>query len=119
MNYKGYGKDRTIQLNNNDYEVIRDQIEGIDHISPQFNIWGNTSLSYNDEFGNFTVQCILPSHQYVQGTDVVTGRYINEIDIEQRRKVICIGKGVHEALFKMDNPIGKYVKLNGIRNNFV
>src|SRR3989339_2261230 len=47
VEYKGLSKEREIKFTNKDYEVLRDEIEGIDHISPQFNIWGGTSVSYN------------------------------------------------------------------------
>ena len=46
---------------------------------------------------------------------MVYGRYINEIDIAQKRKVCIIGERVYEVLFgKGENPIGKLVRINGI-----
>lgn len=114
MEYKGLQPGREIQLTNKDYEILRDQISGIDNISPQFNIWGGTSVSYGNEFGNFTVQCVLPSHQPIEGSKVLTGRYLNEIDIKQRRKVAVIGEEVLKALFKDKEPIGEYIKVNDI-----
>ncbi|RLD71222.1 MAG: ABC transporter permease, partial [Bacteroidetes bacterium] len=43
LDYKGLQKNRKIEFTNSDFEIIRDQIKGIDNISPQFNIWGGTS----------------------------------------------------------------------------
>jgi len=107
-------KDREIKFTNKDYEVLRDEIEGIDHISPQFNIWGGTSVSYNNEFGNFTVQCVLPDHRPIEGSKVLEGRYLNNIDINERRKVVVIGEEVQKSLFKEEDPIGKFIKINNI-----
>lgn len=111
---KGLKKDRTIQLTNRDYEIIRDQIAGIDHISPQFNIWGSTNVTYKNEFGNFTVQCVLPDHQTIEGSKILDGRYLNDIDIRERRKVVVVGDEVKKVLFKGINPIGKYIQVNDI-----
>jgi len=114
MNHEGLTKDREIQFTNKDYEVIRDQIYGIDHISPQFNIWGGTMVSYHKEFGNFTIQCVLPDHEPIEGSTMVSGRYINKFDIQQKRKIAIIGEDVRDALFKGEEPLGKYIRVNDI-----
>jgi putative ABC transport system permease protein len=114
VDYKGLSRDREIRFTNKDYEIIRDQIAGIDNISPQFNIWGGTRVTYNNEFGNFSVQCVLPDHQPIEGSKVLQGRYLNKIDIQQRRKVAVIGEEVYKALFKGADPIGEYIKVNDI-----
>jgi putative ABC transport system permease protein len=114
VDYKGFSKDREIKFTNKDYEVIHDQVKEIDHISPQFNIWGGTQVSYNNEFGNFTVQCVLPDHQPIEGSKIIQGRYLNKIDIQERRKVVVIGIEVFKALFKGEEAVGKYIKINNI-----
>lgn len=115
MEYKGLSENRPIQLTNSDYANIRDQIAGIDNISPQFNIWGGTQVSFGQEFGNYTVQCVMPEHQPIEGSKVMSGRYLNEIDIKERRKVAIIGVELQKTLFKDVEPIGKYIKVNGIQ----
>ncbi len=114
IEHKGLSKDRQISFTNKDYEIIRDQIAGIDNISPQFNIWGGTSVSYKNEFGNFTVQCVLPEHQPIEGSKILQGRYLNKIDINKNRKVVVLGEEVHKSLFKAKNAIGEYIKINNI-----
>lgn len=114
MEHKGLSKDREIQFTNRDYEIIRDQIAEIDNISPQFNIWGGTRVSYKKEFGDFTVQCVLPEHQPIEGSKLLEGRYLNKIDIKQMRKVVVLGEEVQKALFKDDSPIGEYITVNSI-----
>ena len=43
------------------------------------------------------------------------GRFINEIDIAERRKVCIIGERVYEVLFQNgEDPTGKQVRVNGI-----
>jgi putative ABC transport system permease protein len=114
IEHSGFSKDRVIKFTNKDFEVIRDQVKGIDHISPQFNIWNGTTVTYNSETGNFEVQCILPDNQPIEGSKIVDGRYINDIDIQQRRKVAVIGTEVSKLLFKANNPVGEFIKINKI-----
>ena len=43
------------------------------------------------------------------------GRFINDVDISEKRKVCVIGERVYEVLFpEKDNPLGKSIKVNGI-----
>lgn len=114
ISHNGLGKDRKIQFTNESYEIIRDQVEGIDHISPQFNIWGGTIVSYKHEYGNFTIQCVMPEHKPIEGAFVVKGRYLNDIDIKQRRKYCIVGTEIQKVLFKDQDPIGEYIKVNNI-----
>ncbi len=114
LEHKGMPKDRNIQLVNNDYEVIQEQVGGIDHISPQFNIWYGTTITYKNELGNFSVQCVLPDHQPIEGSHILKGRYLNEIDVRHHRKVCVIGVEMQKALFKEIDPIGEYIKINNI-----
>jgi len=41
------------------------------------------------------------------------GRFVNQLDIEQKRKVAVIGKRVKEVLFEDESAIGDYVRING------
>lgn len=114
VEYKGFSKDRQIKFTNEDYEILRDEFSEIDNISPQFNIWGGTIVSYKNEFGNFTIQCVLPSHQPIEGSKIIGGRYLNNFDIDQRRKICIIGEEVKKSLFKDKEPLGEFIKINDI-----
>ncbi len=112
--YKGFKKGRRIKLTTKDYEIIRDQISGIDNITPRFNIWGGTTISYKKESGSFTIQCVLPDYKIIKNSNVVEGRYLNEIDVKQNRKVVVLGSEVKKSLFKDEDPVGKYINVNKI-----
>ena len=45
---------------------------------------------------------------------ITSGRFINDMDMNDFRKVIVIGENIKKALFKDEDPIGKYVKLNNV-----
>ena len=53
-------------------------------------------------------------HQFIEKTLTTKGRFINKTDIEKNKKVASIGSLVQKAIFKNEDPIGKYIKVNGI-----
>jgi putative ABC transport system permease protein len=47
--------------------------------------------------------------------DITLGRFINELDINERRKIAVIGTRVKNVLFEPDkNPIGEYIEINNV-----
>ncbi|MEO1449989.1 MAG: ABC transporter permease, partial [Bacteroidota bacterium] len=112
--HRGLQPGRYIQFTNQDYEEIRQNIPGVEHISGRFYIRGEVTINYGKEYGDFDVRCVHPGHQHVEKTIMVEGRYINPFDIDQKRKVAVIGKLVKEALFKDGHAIGKYINVNSI-----
>ncbi len=58
---------------------------------------------------------ILPDYKFVEATQIIKGRFLNQKDIDDFRKSIVIGRLVYEALFKSgEDAIGKYVKISGM-----
>lgn len=111
--YKGYKPGRYIQFKNNDYQETR-KIKDVEHISGRFTIWENNLLSYKNEYGSFNIFCSHPGYGKVESLIPTKGRFLNDIDVEAYRKVTAIGKLVDEALFKGENPMGKYINVAGI-----
>ncbi len=112
--YKGLKPGRDINFRNADYEHIKNQISGVEYISGRMFIWGNNTLSYKKEYGDFDIRSVHPDYGIIEKVTLLEGRFINEIDIAENRKVATLGLAVKEALFKQENAIGKYVNLRGI-----
>lgn len=113
ISYKGYKPGRFIEFKNEDYEQIK-KVKDVETISGRFNIWENKVLSYGNEYGTFEIMCTHPGYGTVENLTPSKGRFLNESDISERRKVTAIGKTVDEALFKGKDPIGEYIKVAGI-----
>lgn len=109
MPYKGLPVDRSIKFDQKDFRLLQTKFPEIDHLSAQ--ISHRTNLSYNKEYGSWAMLGIHPDAGYINNIDMSTGtgRFINEIDIEKRRKVIVINTEMEEILFKGENPLGKYI----------
>ncbi|MEZ5195840.1 MAG: ABC transporter permease [Bacteroidales bacterium] len=111
--YKGYKPGRFIQFTNEDYDETK-KINDVEHISGRFTIWENNTLSYKNEYGSFDIFCSHPDYGVVESITPIKGRFINDIDVEETRKVASIGRLVFEALFKGEDPLNKYIKVAGI-----
>jgi putative ABC transport system permease protein len=56
-----------------------------------------------------------PKYNLIEPRNIVSGRFINEVDITEKRKVAVIGSKVRDILFeKNEDPISKYISVNGI-----
>jgi putative ABC transport system permease protein len=113
--YEGLKAGREIRFTDEDYEYVRDRMEGVDKISARFYMWQNRVISYNKEYGVFDLICIHPDYQDIESARMEEGRFVNNIDIQKRRKIAVIGTPVKKALFKNGkNPIGEYIKINDV-----
>jgi putative ABC transport system permease protein len=71
-------------------------------------------LQYGMNTGNYTIRGIEPEFRELQHQQIVQGRFINEVDQVQQRKVIVIAQDCREELFKKEDPLHKWVNVNGI-----
>lgn len=116
--YKGYKKGRRISFNNEDTQALKDNLEEIDLISPglQLGGWrGANNVSRKEKIGAFEINGYSPVAQEVKMMRVPKGRFINDRDMDEQRKVCVIGKSVADVLFEKDEePIGDYIKIQGV-----
>jgi len=114
MPYKGMKPGRNIQMQNSDYDLIRNTVEGVEYISPRNYIWQNNTISYKREFGNFDIRTVMPDYGIIEKVQVLKGRFVNDYDIEKFRKVVVISTVVRDALFKGEEPLDKYITVSGV-----
>ncbi|MEQ8623801.1 MAG: ABC transporter permease [Vicingaceae bacterium] len=112
--YKGLKPGRYIQEENADFEMIKNEIEGIEKASGRFYVPGNSDVSYNGESVSLGIRTVHPDHQYIEKTLTIEGRFLNQKDIDEKRKVASIGTLAKKALFKNENPLGKYIQVKGV-----
>ncbi len=116
--HKGLQAGRRIQLKNEDQDFILDEYGNkVQYITSR--IYKSVSASYKNEQNNYQLRAVNPDHQFLEKTQVVSGRYVNQSDIINKTKVVVIGRLVDEDLFLKTTPIGKYINLNGIQYKVV
>lgn len=116
--YNGIKPGKQIRFTNEDYEAIK-RIEGVEYITGRYYLSGEFTVRYKNNLSFFNVRSCHPDHQYLEKTLVTSGRYLNDKDQREKRKVTVIGEKVVEVLFGKVNPIGKYVNVNGIEYKVV
>jgi putative ABC transport system permease protein len=113
--YKGLNPGRNIQLKMEDFiDVSRNYDDYLEYRSGNYSIWGSL-INYKNESGNFRVQGVMPDFQFIENADISEGRFLNESDINESKKVIVVGNKVKTELFKGKSPLGEYVSIYGIQ----
>ena len=113
--FDGLPENRQIIYDNGDIEALR-AIPGIAHLAPRNQrggFMGGSNVRYGTKTGSFQVAGDYPAMQHVQIPLMRAGRYINDADVAERRKVAVIGEGVVEQLYEDKDPIGTYIEANG------
>lgn len=110
--YKGYQKGRRYRFSLDDEKAIREQIPEANKIAPR--LWaGNNVVSYGNEKGTFETIGDMPDLMDIEARNMHNGRFINYLDIEEKRKVVVIGQRVADVLFDKEDPVGKFVEMRG------
>lgn len=113
--YKGFNKGRYWNMRNRDIESISRNINSVDAISPIiFGGSGDKNIVYGQITGSFNVKGVAPDYFNIENQVVYFGRLLNDIDFREKRKVCLIGTKVNEALFRNEDPTGKYIRVNGL-----
>jgi putative ABC transport system permease protein len=113
LSHEGLLPGRKILMRNEDYELIKNEIDGIDKISARLAQWRSFSVSYKDKAAAYRVRGVHPEHQFVEKTDIRQGRFINESDIKENRKVCVISSDIKDELFGSSKAMGEWVSLSG------
>lgn len=112
MPYGGLQPGRRFNFKMDDYYELKG-LEGVELISGRYWLGGQT-FSYGKEYGSYNIQSCHPDYAAIENYEITEGRFINNIDIQQKRKSIVIGADMQKALFAHKNPIGEYVKIGSI-----
>jgi putative ABC transport system permease protein len=118
MPYAGFQRGRNVELKISDVQVLYNQVEGIDTIAPRNRLggWrGSNNVIRKDKTGAFNVYGDYPQYILIDPKVISKGRYINNYDIEEKRKVAVIGQKVMDILYERgEDPIGTFIQVNGV-----
>lgn len=113
--YKGLPKGREIRLTQDDIDAINQKIPGIKTLAGINWLRGSQYVVNEKNSGSFWVIGTHGGWAGLNTNRVLEGRYINERDEDEFRKVAVIGKRVRPILFKDETDvIGKFIKIQGI-----
>lgn len=111
--FEGFGEGRAVRLTEVDVAILRQEIPTITDISPEY---GQSARVSNGIVGaNPYVTGIIPEYAGMRNIHVRrTGRFINELDVAQRRRVAVLGNGLDSLLFKGEDAMGREVMVSGV-----
>jgi putative ABC transport system permease protein len=118
--YKGMKPGRNITLKNEDLVALNQKVSGIEYSAGRFFCYGEFTVRYKEKYSSYQVLGITPEMMYIENQTPKDGRYINALDMQEKRKVAIIGPKVVEGLFsKNESPIGKWIDVRGIQYKVV
>lgn len=115
--YRGRQPGRWVQYRNADVGALQ-QLEGMLHLAPRNQLGGyrdGTPVSRGSETGAFEIMGDTPAFAHIQTVVWDAGRFINQLDLDRKRKVAVIGSQVHEALWPDGgDPLGDWIRVRGV-----
>ncbi|MBR1767221.1 MAG: ABC transporter permease [Prevotella sp.] len=113
--YKGFRKGRWWSMDYKDIDRLKQRVPELESVVPMiFSRWrGNNTAYYGDQKTQPRIQGTVPEMVKVITPKMYYGRYLNEVDLREQRKVCVIGKKVYKELFKEGgDPCGKKIRVD-------
>ncbi|GAA4234808.1 ABC transporter permease [Postechiella marina] len=111
--FKGFQEGRRVNLSLTDAKKIEENIEGIEFVVPRNQ--RNTDVVRNLMSGSFLVAGDYPLLDVVEKKRLISGRFINQSDIDSRKKVAVISEEIYKQLFQKNvEAVGNYIQINDI-----
>ena len=118
--YAGYKTGRNLQLKVRDGEILANKLPDIKYIAPinAKGVFGDSAATAvrGLKSGSYAVYGYIPVYAKIATKKIYdNGRFFNQEDMEQARKVCIIGERTQQELFEKDeDPIGGYIRVDGI-----
>ena len=112
--YKGFRKGRIWQMDYKDVERLRQKVPELEVVSPV--LFSNGGYAYfADRKTQIGVNGTAPEYQHINSPQMYYGRYLNDMDLQQRRKVCVIGKKTYKDLFPGGgDPCGRRIRIDSV-----
>ncbi|MCK0155550.1 ABC transporter permease [Cellulophaga sp. F20128] len=120
MPYEGFKTGRPLQLKLKDVNTLKNRIPEIQYIAPRNakGVFGGAPATVvrgqktgtSPVYGDYPIYTKIATKKIFDG-----GRFINDADIDQARKVVVIGERTQKEIFEIgENPIGEFIKVDNI-----
>jgi putative ABC transport system permease protein len=118
MPHAGMQPGRRIEFDNRDTQALATEIQGIEYLAPRNQLGGFRGgfvVRRGHQTGSFSVMGDYPELRHIESMRISQGRFLDHLDIEERRKVTVIGRQVVEQLFAPgEDPIGQAIQIGGV-----
>ena len=117
--FAGQGPGRPVNLEDGDIDALLREVPGIEYMTGRFYVRGSLPVSRGNASATFDVRGCHPDHQFLERTIILSGRFIDELDVRGRRKVAVIGPTVTKTLFGGSSPLGQDINIRGVNYTVV
>ena len=112
--YGGYKKGRSWNLTYNDITRLQNMVPELATVTPVASLWGKTVTRNEHTYGGAVVKGCYADYINIEAPKMMYGRFLNDADIAQERKVCVLGKKVYTSLFpEGGDPCGKLISIGG------
>ena len=112
--YKGFKKGRTWDLEYADVDRLKAMVPELETVSPSVSLWGKSVTRDENTSSRAVVKGARADYSNIETPKIKYGRWINDADNLQERKVCVIGKRVYEELFpEGGSPLGERISIDG------
>lgn len=110
MPHNGLKSGRQLTFTEDEVSAISNQVEASRLITARYNT--NQTISYGAEYGSYGFRGVMPSYYNIEKLIIPPGkgRFINEMDMKEKNKVIVLDQKIVDVLFKNEDPLGKMVR---------
>lgn len=114
--YEGIKEGRFIQLDDRDVEMTKRTFQHeVGDVLPSQNINGLTVSNGGNHILGSKLVGVYPGYQKTMAVKMLEGRFINNIDLQQKRKVVVVGRVSADGLFaKNETVVGSDINVSGI-----
>ena len=118
--FQGLKEGRSIKLTEKELEVTRQMKKHVTQASAILEE-GGVILSYKQDHISLQLTGAMPNYQETNGLQLKEGRFINPLDMEEKRKVIILHEKTAEMLLgnEKSQAIGKHINASGIAYQIV
>jgi len=111
--FKGFQEGRQVKLSLTDARKVEENVEGVEFLVPRNQNQAIVVRKFLS--GNFGINGDYPLLDQVQKKKLIHGRFINQNDINDNKKIVVISEDAYKQLFEKDEmPIGEYIEINKI-----
>lgn len=114
VGFGGFSAGRQIKFTDKDYNFVVNELEHVVKASPR--IVEPALISYGNEYGSWNLEGTNMNIVDIRNISIPpgNGRFLNDFDIEENRKVMVINQEMKRVLFKNEDPLGKFVAVGDV-----
>ncbi|UCE93339.1 MAG: ABC transporter permease [Flavobacteriaceae bacterium] len=114
--YKGLNPGRRINLKNDNFDhIVAAYGDKIEFRSAVYRVPFGTTVNYKNESVTYGVWGIHPNYQQIENQSMISGRFIDQMDLDDNTKVAVISNKIQrEMMYDVEDPLAEYIQISGI-----